>query len=262
MLGRAGETAYPPRHAAASDTPVALEADDVWAPGVRGVSLRVRAGEIVGVAGLVGAGRSELGRALAGASRITSGRVLVNGHPIRGTPRDGIDAGVALIPESRKDDGLCLGRPIRENVSLARLPQLSRLGLVRRRLEDVSVRDALAQVSGPMSIEAAAVTLSGGNQQKLMFARALLSEPRVLVADEPTRGIDVGAKHQIHELLVDLAASGTAILLISSEVEEVLGLSHRVLVMRAGQIVAELTGDAMTENGILNASFGMVTSAA
>ena len=152
MLGRAGETAYPLAPAQRQhDAPVALEADDVWAPGVRGASLRVRAGEIVGVAGLVGAGRSELARALAGASRITSGRVLVDGRPTRGTPRAAIDAGVALIPESRKDDGLCLGRPIRENVSLARLPQLSRLGFVRRRLEDARVRDALAQVKGPTS---------------------------------------------------------------------------------------------------------------
>ena len=262
MLGRAGETAYPPRRPAAADAPVALEADEVWAPGVRGVSLRIRAGEIVGVAGLVGAGRSELGRALAGATRITSGKVLIAGAPTSRTPRASIDAGMALIPESRKDDGLCLGRPIRENVSLSRLPRLSRFGFVRRRLEDSGVRDSLARVRGPDAIEAPAVTLSGGNQQKLMFARALLGEPRVLVADEPTRGIDVGAKHQIHELLVDLAAGGTAILLISSELEEVLGLSHRVLVMRAGRIVAELTGDAMTEGQILNASFGMVQSAA
>jgi len=241
---------------------VVLEAEDVFAPGVRGVSLRIRAGEIVGVAGLVGAGRSELGRVLAGATRTWSGRVLVAGRLTPGTPRAGIDAGVALIPESRKDDGLCLGRPVRENVSLASLARFSRLGFVRRRIEDARVRSALASVAGPSALEAPAVTLSGGNQQKLMFARALLGEPRVLVADEPSRGIDVGAKHQIHELLVELAASGTAVLLISSEIEEILGLSHRVLVMRAGRIVAELAGEQMTETAILNASFGMVESAA
>ena len=262
MLGRAGETAYPPPVPAAPHAPVVLEAADVWAPAVHGVSLRLRAGEIVGVAGLVGAGRSELGRVLAGATRATSGRVLVAGRTLRATPRAALDAGVALIPESRKDDGLWLGRPIRENVSLSSLPRLSRLGFVRRRLEDSRVRDSLRRVTGPSALGAAAVTLSGGNQQKLMFARALLGEPRVLVADEPTRGVDVGAKHQIHELLVDLAASGTAVLLISSEMEEILGLAHRVLVMRGGRIVAELAGDQMTEADILNASFGMRSSAA
>jgi ABC-type sugar transport system ATPase subunit len=169
---------------------------------------------------------------------------------------------LALIPESRKDDGLCLGRPVRENVSLASLPRLSRAGFVRRRREGERVRAALSRVSGPRSLAAPAVTLSGGNQQKLMFARAILGEPRVLIADEPTRGIDVGAKHQIYELLVRLAAEGAAILLISSEIEEVLGLSHRVLVMRAGRIVSELTGDGMNEAAILNASFGMIPNAA
>ena len=262
MLGRSGEQAFPTRQPAAPDAPVVLEAEDVFAPGVRGVSLRIRAGEIVGVAGLVGAGRSELGRVLAGATRTWSGQVLVAGRLTPGTPRAGIDAGVALIPESRKDDGLCLSRPVRENVSLASLARFSRLGFVRRRIEDARVRSALASVAGPSALEAPAVTLSGGNQQKLMFARALLGEPRVLVADEPSRGIDVGAKHQIHELLVELAASGTAVLLISSEIEEILGLSHRVLVMRAGRIVAELAGEQMTETAILNASFGMVESAA
>ena len=262
MLGRSSEQAYPPRRLAPADAPVVLESQDVWAPGVNGVSLRLRAGEIVGVAGLVGAGRSELGRVLAGATRVTSGRVLVAGSPTRGTPRAGIDAGVALIPESRKDDGLCLGRPVRENVSLASLPRLSRLGFMRRRVERARVRGALVRVAGPSALEAPAVTLSGGNQQKLMFARALLGEPRVLVADEPTRGIDVGAKRQIYELLVELAASGTGVLLISSEIEEVLGLSHRVLVMRAGRVVAELEGEHITESAVLNASFGMVPEAA
>jgi ABC-type sugar transport system ATPase subunit len=262
MLGRPGDHAFPERRLHRPDAPVMLRAEDVWAPGVQGVSLSVRAGEIVGLAGLVGAGRSELGRAISGATATTSGRVHVADGALRGGPRGGIDAGVALIPESRKDDGLCLGRPVRENVSLASLPRLSRAGFVRRRLEEERVRSALTRVSGPRVLDAPAVTLSGGNQQKLMFARAMLGEPRVLVADEPTRGIDVGAKHQIHELLVDLAGAGAAILLISSEIEEILGLSHRVLVMRAGRIVAELSGEDMNESAILNASFGMVPTAA
>jgi len=161
-----------------------------------------------------------------------------------------------MIPESRKDDGLSLGRPVRENVSLASLRQMSRLGIVQRGLERERVRAALGQVTAPPILEAPAVALSGGNQQKLLFARAVLGSPRVLIADEPTRGVDVGAKREIYEHLVALAASGVAVLLISSEIEELLGLAHRLLVMRAGRVVAELDRGAMSEEAILSAAFG------
>jgi simple sugar transport system ATP-binding protein/ribose transport system ATP-binding protein len=161
-----------------------------------------------------------------------------------------------MIPESRKDDGLMLRRPVRENVSLASLPALGRFGFVRRRLEKSRVRSALGRVASESRLETQPVALSGGNQQKLMFARALLTEPRILIADEPTRGIDVGAKRDLYELLVGLAASGVGILLISNEMEEILGLAHRVVVMRASRVVAELKGDQLTEEGILAAAFG------
>jgi ABC-type sugar transport system ATPase subunit len=161
-----------------------------------------------------------------------------------------------LIPESRKDDGLLLRRPIRENVSLASLRSLQRFGFVRRRAERARVEAALDQVAGAASLEAPAGALSGGNQQKLLFARALLVTPSVLIADEPTRGVDVGAKREIYELLVDLAARGMAILLISNEMEELLGLAHRVCVMRKGRLVADLGGESMTEGAILAAAFG------
>ena len=182
--------------------------------------------------------------------------------PRRGTPpfrdarRDSIEAGVALIPESRKDDGLILRRSIRENVSLTSLRRFQRLGFVRRGAEEAQVRDALDRVTGSSLLEAPAGSLSGGNQQKLLFARALLIEPGVLLADEPTRGIDVGAKRDIYDVLVRLAGDGMAILLISNEVEEILGLAHRVLVMRAGRLVAELSGADMTEEAIVSAAFG------
>ena len=147
-----------------------------------------------------------------------------------------------MIPESRKDDGLILRRPIRENVSLTSLRRFQRFGFVRRGAERAPVRDALERVTGSSLLEAPAGSLSGGNQQKLLFARALLIEPGVLIADEPTRGIDVGAKRDIYDVMVRLAADGMAILLISNEVEEILGLAHRVVVMRAGRLVAELAG--------------------
>jgi ABC-type sugar transport system ATPase subunit len=162
-----------------------------------------------------------------------------------------------MIPESRKEQGLLLGRPIGENVSLASLGRLSDLGLVRRAKERQAVATVLGQVGVKAPAQRAPVaTLSGGNQQKALFARVLLAGPRVLVADEPTRGVDVGAKRAIYDLLTSLAAEGLGILFISEDTEEILGLAHRVLVMRAGQITAELSGDAMTEAAIRAAAFG------
>jgi len=295
MLGRSLGTTFPARRPVRPDAPVVLEARGLSAPGVHGVSLDVRAGEIVGLAGLVGSGRSELARALCRAQRVTAGTVTTASGPLAGRPPGGrrlaavlpgpgpwaaLRAGVAMIPESRKEQGLMLGRPIAENVSLASLARLSDLGLVRRRAERQAVTRALGQVGvrvpaqrpgggawarrhgrpgqqgRPLGLAAPVSTLSGGNQQKALFARILLRGPRVLVADEPTRGVDVGAKRAIYELLTSLAAEGLGVLLISSDAEEILGLAHRVLVMRAGRIAAELRGEAMTEAAILGAAFG------
>jgi rhamnose transport system ATP-binding protein len=256
MLGRPVGRAYPAKQLPPPDSRVALSIDGLSAPGVDNATLTLRAGEIVGLAGLVGAGRSELARAIFGASPTTAGGVHVADAELPGRPAASIEAGVAMIPESRKDDGLILRRPVRENVSLTSLRRFQRLGFMRRGAEGRRVRDALGQVDGSPLLEAAAESLSGGNQQKLLFARAILIEPSVLIADEPTRGIDVGAKRDIYEVLVRLAADGMAILLISNEVEEILGLAHRVLVMRAGRLVAELEGPEMTEEAIVGAAFG------
>jgi rhamnose transport system ATP-binding protein len=258
MLGRSLGTAFPARRPVPAHAPVVLEARGLSAPGVHDVSLDVRAGEIVGLVGLVGSGRTELARALCRAERATAGSVTTAGVPLTGSgPWAALRAGVAMIPESRKEQGLMLGRPIGENVSLASLARLSDLGLVRRRAERRAVASALGQVGVRVPAQAAPVsTLSGGNQQKALFARILLRGPRVLVADEPTRGVDVGAKRAIYELLTSLAADGLGVLFISSDAEEVLGLAHRVLVMRAGRIAAEFRGEAMTEAAILGAAFG------
>jgi len=258
MLGRSVGTAFPARRPVPAQAPIVLQARALSAPGVHDVSLDVRAGEIVGLAGLVGSGRTELARALCRAQRVTAGTVSVAGAPLTGQgPWAALRAGLAMIPESRKEQGLMLGRPIAENVSLASLTRLSDLGLVRRRAERQAVATVLGRVGVRVPAQAAPVsTLSGGNQQKALFARILLRGPRVLVADEPTRGVDVGAKRAIYELLTSLAAEGLGVLLISSDAEEILGLAHRVLVMRAGQIVAELRGEAMTEAAILAAAFG------
>jgi ribose transport system ATP-binding protein len=262
MLGRSVGRTYPPKQLAPADAPPALTVRDLTAAGVNGASLEVRAGEIVALAGLVGAGRSELARAIFGASPVTAGEMTAGTTRLTGTPLGSLRANVSMIPESRKDEGLMLRRPVRENVSLASLRSLGRFGFVRRRTESTRAKDALRRVAASSELETIPAALSGGNQQKLLFARAMLAHPAVLIADEPTRGVDVGAKRDIYELLVELAAGGVAILLISNEIEEVLGLAHRVLVLRGGRVVAELAGDEITEEAILAASFGRVSSAA
>jgi rhamnose transport system ATP-binding protein len=216
----------------------------------------------VALAGLVGAGRSELARAIFGAVPAVAAERTAGTVRLSGTPRGSLDARMAMIPESRKDEGLLLRRPVRENVSLAGLRDLGQFGFVRRRLEAGRVREALSKAAASSGLETIPAALSGGNQQKLLFARAVLAQPGILIADEPTRGVDVGAKRDLYELLVGLAASGVAILLISNEIEEILGLAHRVLVMRGGRLVAELVGERMTEEAILAASFGRVAGTA
>jgi simple sugar transport system ATP-binding protein/ribose transport system ATP-binding protein len=257
MLGRPLTAAFPPKREAPADAPPALTVHHLRAPGIEDVTFDVRRGEIVGLAGLVGAGRTELARAVFGAPRALGGDVRIAGErPLTGGPRASLRAGLALIPESRKEDGLLLERSVTENVTLASLPSLSRGGFVRRRAERERARDVLDRwaVRAP-GYGAAVSALSGGNQQKVLFARMLLCAPTVLIADEPTRGVDVGAKRAIYDLLVSLAEDGMGVLLISSELEELLGLAHRVLVMRTGAIVSELRGDAMTESAVLAAAF-------
>jgi simple sugar transport system ATP-binding protein/ribose transport system ATP-binding protein len=261
MLGRPLDATFPAKQPAAAGAPVVLAVRDLMAPGVNGVSFELRAGEILGLAGLVGAGRTEVARAIYRANRVHSGTVTVatakGTSAVTGTPRSAMRSGVLMIPESRKEQGLLLSRSVRENVSLSTLAQISRAGMVQPGPERRTVRDVLTRVDargGGQSVPAAA--LSGGNQQKLLFARSLLRDPTVLIADEPTRGVDVGAKRAIYELLTSLTASGLGVLLISSDVEEILGLAHRVLVMRGGRVATELAGADITEAAVLGAAFG------
>ncbi|MEW6253910.1 MAG: sugar ABC transporter ATP-binding protein, partial [Planctomycetota bacterium] len=217
------------------------------------VSLDVRPGEIVGLAGLVGAGRSELARAIFGIDRYDRGRVLADGKELRpGSVRAALATGVALAPEDRQVAGLVLPMSVRANLTLAVLRTVSRLGLLSRRRE----RRLATELQGDLLIRAAGLgapawSLSGGNQQKLLLGKWLATRPRVLILDEPTRGVDVGAKAEIHALIRRLAGEGMATLLISSELPEVLLLSDRVLVMRAGRIVGELLGAEATQEQVL-----------
>ena len=256
MLGRELGSQFPERRPPADDAPIALRLQGISGPGVADVSLAVRAGEIVGLAGLVGAGRTELGRLIVGVARPTAGTIELSGRALRpASVRAARRRGLLMLPESRRDEGLVYLRSTRENVSLASLESLTRLGVVDRGRERAATDEMLERVGVTSPGDAPVRTLSGGNQQKLLFARAMMVRPAVLIADEPTRGVDVGAKRAIYELLADLAAQGMAILLISSEMEEILGMPHRVLAMRGGRIVAELRGDGIDEASVLNAIF-------
>jgi simple sugar transport system ATP-binding protein/ribose transport system ATP-binding protein len=257
MLGRPLVSTFPAKQPPAPGSPVVLSVRRLHAPGVTDATFELRRGEILGLAGLVGAGRTELARAVFGAARVEAGAIeLSTGGAAGRSPRLSLRSGLAMIPESRKDHGLIFGRSSIENATLSRLPSLSTLGVVRRGRERRAARAVLerCEVRGA-HYGAPARALSGGNQQKLLFARTLLCGPDVLIADEPTRGVDVGAKRAIYDFLAELAAGGLGVVVISSEIEEVIGLSHRVLVMRRGRIVAELEGEAMTEGAILAAAF-------
>jgi ABC-type sugar transport system ATPase subunit len=258
MLGRAMDLVFPERRPPPADAPMVLSVRNLSRPpAFRDISFDIRAGEIVGLAGLVGSGRTEIARAVFGADP-AAGTVEVAGKPVRGRdPRTGIRHGLAMLPESRKDQGLVMIRPVRENVSLAHLRELSRYGILDMARERERVGAVLDSVHARVPSVAMPVSgLSGGNQQKAAIAKWLVKTPKVLLADEPTRGIDVGAKRAIYELIHRLAAQGLGVLLISSEIEEVLGLAHRVLVLRNGRIVAEMPGDQADEESVMRASFG------
>ena len=225
---------------------------------VRGVSLALRPGEIVGLAGLVGAGRTETARLIFGADRPTGGQVFVEGKEVRfGGPLDAVRAGVGYVPEDRKGQGLFLEMSARENITMNVLNRESAGGVLRGgRLTEVTqqaIRDFAIRVAGP---GARAGGLSGGNQQKLLLARWLEIGPKVLMLDEPTRGVDIGAKAEIYRIVGALAAMGVAVLFISSELPEVIGVCDRVLVMREGRLAGELRGgdqgdDAITQENIM-----------
>jgi len=219
------------------------------------ISLSVRRGEVVGLGGLLGAGRSETGMAVLGAQEIDSGAVLIDGQTIRNnSPIAAIEAGVALLPEDRKLEGILPNLSIRDNIAIAALPRLSRAGLFSEKRVDEIVDRFMKRLhiraTGPGQKVG---TLSGGNQQKVMLARWLCLNPKVLILDEPTRGIDVGAKFEVRSTIDELAQEGLAVLLISSETEELVDESDRIVVLKEGQIVAVLDGDEVTEHDLVKA---------
>jgi ribose transport system ATP-binding protein len=260
MVGRRLAAHFPEVPDPSDGAPVCLEVRDLRRGGVvNGVSFAVRAGEIVGLAGLIGAGRTEILRAIAGADALDRGEVLVDGKVLR-TGRIGaaIAAGVAFITEDRKSQGLVLGMTVRENVTLAHLAEFVDRDLLvdiarersatRRMIDELAIRTP--------STEQLARNLSGGTQQKVVLAKWLLGDARILLFDEPTRGIDVGAKAEIYKLMVGLAVRGAAILMVSSDLPEVLGMSHRILVVRGGTVAAEFSRADATPERVIAAAAG------
>ena len=255
MTGREVANVFPPRTPVAADAPVALEVDGLELKGhFEPVSFTVRAGEILGLAGLVGSQRSEIIETIYGARKATAGRVCVNGKRLTpGSVSAAVGAGLGLSPEERKSQGLILDEPLYRNVTLSTFGRFARAGLLDESAERQAAR---AQIDAlelrPADPNRPARALSGGNQQKILLARWLVHGTPVLLLDEPTRGVDVGARAEIYTLIRRLAAGGTAIIVISSEIEEVLGLADRVLVIDDGRVLAESDANEIDEHGVLD----------
>jgi ribose transport system ATP-binding protein len=252
MVGRSVEDQFPRRRSEVGE--ILLEAKNLSREGVlEDVSLQVRAGEVVGIAGIVGAGRTELARAIFGVDPVDSGEVWVEGRRMKpGNPREAKHRGIGFVTEDRQGQGIVPPLSVAENLGLASLGRNTSVGLVNRReqrrqagkmIEDLNIR-----TPGP---EQEIRYLSGGNQQKVVIGKWLLADSKVLIMDEPTRGIDVGAKVEIYELMNELTENGAGIVMISSDLLEVLGMSDRILVMSGGRITGELSANEATQENVM-----------
>lgn len=244
------------RHERNARAPIVLEAQDLCCKGVSNASIALRRGEIVGVAGLIGSGKSELIRAIFGACRLQSGSVLVKGKKIRPSPPRCIQLGIGFLPADRKREGLVLGMSVRSNITLSSLARASKYGVLRGNLENKAAETIVEKLHIRVASLAQMVRLlSGGNQQKVVLGRWLLPECSILLFDEPTRGIDVGARAEIYRLMIDFVENGGAILMSSSDMQELLTVCDRIVVMSQGRITAEFTHEEATEERIVGAMF-------
>jgi ribose transport system ATP-binding protein len=261
MIGRELDTLFPDRPQPGTETVLAVR--DLQVTGASGpVSFQVNAGEIVGLAGLVGAGRTELLEAIFGARHSTAGEIAVRGRTLkRNQPAVAITAGMAMVPEDRKLSGVVLSMSVLDNGSLPRLSSFSIAGWLRGKARTRAVSDVMSSVrlrSRGMSQEVG--TLSGGNQQKVVLARWLTGRVNVLLLDEPTRGVDVGARSEIYRIITEFAAQGMAVVMASSDMPEIVGLSHRAFVMRGGVLVGELDREALDHPEVQESVFRMATA--
>ena len=251
MVGRELSESYPVKHGEPGEK--ALELRSVYGNGDQDISFTVRKGEIVGIAGLVGAGRTELARLIAGADRRDSGEILVNGKPVHiRLPSDAIRNGIGLIPEDRKQQGVFLEKSVIWNSTIANLRKLRKGIVIDRKLEKQQAKHyiSLFDIKTP-SVDQLVRNLSGGNQQKVALAKTLATQSDILIFDEPTRGIDVAAKQEIYQLMCRLADEGKAILMISSDMPEILGMSDRIIVISHGRITGELSKNEFSQVRIL-----------
>jgi ribose transport system ATP-binding protein len=251
MIGRDLQDVYPKRSGQVGE--VLLDVRHLSRPGIlEDISFQVHAGEIVGIAGMRGAGRTELARALFGADG-SRGALALNGRPVKiHSPQDAIGQRVALVTEDRKAEGLFLQQSVKSNITISGLKAFCRAGIIRPRLENLQVNKLVGRLSiKTPSLETPVSSMSGGNQQKTILARWLNIGVRVLILDEPTRGIDVGSKHQIYQIMAELTEQGVGLIMISSELPEVLGMSDRILVMRDGRLEKELARQEASEERIM-----------
>jgi len=258
MVGRELSAVFPKRKVEFGDVVFELRNFGSSSSGISSIDLAIRAGEIVGVAGLVGAGRTELAKTIFGLDPPDSGEILLRGKSIHvGHPCEAIEHGIAYLPEDRRRHGVVLDFPISSNITLASLGKLSGLfGLDLGKEKAIAIDYTRRLAVKTPAIYNAVSTLSGGNQQKVALSRWLMTKPSVLILDEPTQGIDVGAKAEIHELMTELAEQGVAILMISSELPEILGMSDRIAVMNDGTIVRIFDREQATQDKILAVALG------
>ncbi|AFL50460.1 ribose transport system ATP-binding protein [Sinorhizobium fredii] len=249
-------------HRSHATATVSVEVRDLSSHRIRDVSFDLHKGEVLGVAGLVGSGRTELLRALSGADRVTSGTVTIDGTALTlSNPRAAIAAGIGLLPEERKREGIIPGRSVTSNMALPSMARFSSTGIIKHRKLKRTAEDLMKRVNlRPFQLDRPIKLFSGGNQQKAIIARWLAARSRILLFDEPTRGIDVGAKAEIYHLIEELAAEGHSVIVVSSELPEVMRVSDRVLVMRDGRIVAELGRDQLSEEAIVSYAVGKADS--
>lgn len=261
MVGRDVKNVFPKVDCEIGET--VLRVENLTGEGFNNISFEVKAGEILGLSGLVGSGRSETVRAIFGLDTYKSGKIYLNGEEIVGkTPRESIKRGICMVNEDRKNYGLCLLRSIRENISLPNLPERQKGLLLNQKREIWECTDIAEKLTVKCAdIEHNGYSMSGGNQQKVVLAKWLMANPKVLILDEPTRGVDVGAKSDIHRLMCEFAAKGMAVIMISSELPEVMGMSDRILIYHEGRISGEVSrkeilANNITQKELLEMAFG------
>jgi ribose transport system ATP-binding protein len=266
MIGRDYNSAFPPRPADKPSGPPVLKVSELsWAGRLRDIDFEIRPGEVVGLGGLDGQGQRDLLLALFGALTGVRGTVAVNGKEVRlSSPRSTRlpGGGIALIPEDRKTEGLMLSMSVRDNLSFAAIEQFSRFGLIDSAAEEAAIASTIRLLAiRADGIDGPVAALSGGNQQKVVIGKWLMTRPQIILLNDPTRGIDVGTKQELYQLLRTLAAERAALLFYSTDYAELIGCCDRVLILYDGAIVAELEGEAMTEHNIVASAHGLVGSA-